>query len=189
MKYNTLIFLFFCVFATHAFPQDEIETIVIEGGEVDTILTSPVLEFTDTIVKSIFDSVVHEEKDSDYYKKTNFFNVIFRENPNVGALEMYIEVSDSFVIWNDSVPYNYGCMYYCDRLFVLYGEYASHFFKRTEEFEKIDMKYMYMYDSFPIIIDPDMWWYFYYKDNWYYFNYENKNGGIIILKKAKGYSE
>ena len=140
--------------------------------EVDTIVVSPVLEFTDSIVERIFDSIVQEDKINKYHNDSNFFMVIFRENRNINVLDMYIEISDYIDVLDDSLPYNYGCMYYCDRLFVIHGYDASLFFNRTGVFEKLNIKYVFTYD-FPMIEEPIMWWTFsYYKGMWYDIDYD-----------------
>ncbi|MBQ6276916.1 MAG: hypothetical protein IJK62_09445 [Bacteroidales bacterium] len=181
-----LINILICILAFHLFSQEKEDTIVANFGSADSMAMCHSLEFTDSVIKRIFDSVVQEEKNYQDHSGSNFFNVKFRENQRMGVLEMYIEVSDLLVVWNDSLPYNYGCIYYCERLFVVYGEEASLFFKKTEKIERLDLKCMHIYDSFPIIVDPDMWWHFYYnKGMWLYYDIERHKWRYYNYKERK----
>ena len=183
-----LILIFFCIQVSNIYSQSEGDTTVYDCRcrEVDTIVVSPVLEFTDSIVKIIFDSVIQEERNGEYHNNFNIYRIRLQEKQSIESLEMCIEFSDLFVVWDDSLPYNYGCMYYCGSLFVLYGDYASLFFKRTEDFEKLNLKYFYISSSFPIIVDPERWWYFYYyKDKWYDIDYEKFKWRYYNYKERK----
>lgn len=169
---RVFIFILFFSFATHAFSQAKGDTLVIEYRVVDSIVISPVLEFTDSIVERIFDSIVQEDKINNYLNDSNFFLVIIRENKNINILEMYIDVSDYLDDWTESMLH-YGCLYYRNKLFVIYGYDASLFFKRTDEFERLNIKYE--YTDFVEINEPIMWWTFrLYKNNWYDFEYDSE---------------
>ena len=164
------IFILFFSFATHLFSQEVKDIFVIDWKVIDSIVISPVLEFKDPIVKRIFDSIVQEDKINNYLNDSNFFGVVIRENKNINILEMYIDVSDYLNEWVSSMQH-YGCIYYCNRLFVIHGYDASLFFRRTDKFEKLNIKYV--YTDFVEINDPIKWWTFRYdKNNWYDFEYD-----------------
>ena len=164
------IFILFFSFATHLFSQEVKDIFVIDWKVIDSIVISPVLEFKDPIVKRIFDSIVQEDKINNYLNDSNFFGVVIRENKNINILEMYIDVSDYLNEWVSSMQH-YGCIYYCNRLFVIHGYDASLFFRRTDKFEKLNIKYV--YTDFVEINDPIKWWTFrYYRDNWYDIGYD-----------------
>lgn len=164
------IFILFFSFATHLFSQEVKDIFVIDWKVIDSIVISPVLEFKDPIVERIFDSIVQEDKINNYLNKSNFFLVVIRENKNINILEMYIDVSDYLNEWASSMQH-YGCIYYCNRLFVIHGYDASLFFRRTDKFEKLNIKYV--YTDFVEINDPIKWWTFRYdKNNWYDFEYD-----------------
>ena len=164
------IFILFFSFATHLFSQEVKDIFVIDWKVIDSIVISPVLEFKDPIVERIFDSIVQEDKINNYLNDSNFFGVVIRENKNINILEMYIDVSDYLNEWVSSMQH-YGCIYYCNRLFVIHGYDASLFFRRTDKFEKLNIKYV--YTDFVEINDPIKWWTFRYdKNNWYDFEYD-----------------
>lgn len=156
--------------ASHVFSQEEENIFVIDWKVIDSIVISPVLEFKDSIVERIFDSIVQEDKINNYLNKSNFFLVVIRENKNINILEMYIDVSDYLNEWASSMQH-YGCIYYCNRLFVIHGYDANLFFRRTDKFEKQNIKYV--YTDFVEINEPIRWWTFrFYKNNWYDFEYD-----------------
>ncbi|MBR3946507.1 MAG: hypothetical protein IKJ56_05310 [Bacteroidales bacterium] len=164
------IFILFFSFASHVFSQEEENIFVIDWKVIDSIVISPVLEFKDPIVERIFDSIVQEDKINNYLNDSNFFGVVIRENKNINILEMYIDVSDYLNEWVSSMLH-YGCIYYCNKLFVIHGYDASLFFRRTDKFEKLNIKYV--YTDFVEINDPIKWWTFRYdKNNWYDFEYD-----------------
>lgn len=164
------IFILFFSFATHVFSQEEENIFVIDWKVIDSIVISPVLEFKDPIVERIFDSIVQEDKINNYLNDSNFLGVVIRENKNINILEMYIDVSDYLNEWASSMQH-YGCIYYCNRLFVIHGYDANLFFRRTDKFEKLNIKYV--YTDFVEINDPIKWWTFRYdKNNWYDFEYD-----------------
>lgn len=168
---HILFLILFCTFASYTFSQENGDTLWADFESVDSVLTCPVLEFTDSSVKIFFDSVVQDENMSKYHNDSNVFCVSFRENKNIKALEMHIEVSDIlFINERDSITL-YGCIYYRNRLFIIKGGKASLFFKEIENTHRLHINCM-IVRLFPIIMDPWYIWNFYYlNNNWFYFDY------------------
>lgn len=164
------ILLFLIIFK--GFSQRIAKTEVLGGGRVDTTVTSPILKVTDPTTKRLLDSIVLGEKNGKYYTNSNCYNIIIRRKNNDGLLLIYIDVSDlSYVscIWRTEYPYYYGSLYYCNRLFMIYGDDASFFFKKTRKAQNLCIKYSPVDESsFLITIEPLMLWYFYYfNGKWY----------------------
>lgn len=208
-----LIFILSFVLALQLFSQEKNDTIVIGSCEkADSIVISPILKITDSTVEKILDSIIQVEKASKYYKKSNCYNIIIDRKNNFGAFcKMYIDVDDfsyAKVIWDIEFSNYYGSMYYNNRQFLIYGEYANLFFEKTNNTQNLVIKYMpydkskydeptydesgnliYYLDT--IIIDPVMLWCFYYNnDIWFDYDFYNHKWRYYNYKEGKWvYSE
>ena len=171
------------------FAQELAKVDVLGKGSIDTIVVSSILKVTDPAVKSLLDSIVQGEKNGGYYKDLSCYNIIFGWKKNANEIIICIEASDfrDFSdLWSFEFPNYYGSMCYNDRLFMIYRNEASLFFKKTKKKQNLNIRYSPINESsFLITKEPLMWWYFYYKNNkwycyddekhkWMYYNYKER---------------